>query len=449
MQTVVGNTTHHAQEALLSLFAQEGDNDDSDGEPARPRRRRTEERPKRFRTQETVIDDVPSAIVDAISTYDKGARGEAPAEKRARALSDRVSRSREKVRSAALSEQQQPDPEMRVDPTFMQDATGQTLAKYDAHVRFATSETRRSEQPPPPSSERRSEKPPRPRVLVAPGTRPVDMDGTMSVHTFEERRGGLDPRRGVFETNMRHVTGSDSGMSVAVRPPEEIYQNVTGVMERSLAGQQIARYAIHEQLHLPVLPVVPRAVIQEALQSPDYEMGERPCAWGNKCSSYLLSCELKRQNPSRYASVDPFPCKEFYFGPQGDQMREALASGTPLSELQSHEPVLCVMCHFSIVTAYYKTYDLEVASSPVHILHSFQCICGVPGEYAMEKMLLGDKTFKGIIAPFIRFVPDNYMWIPSPPRTESKRDPATGVTRRVSVPAAVQRWTEVPGMDFH
>lgn len=95
-----------------------------------------------------------------------------------------------------------------------------------------------------------------------------------------------------------------------------------------------------------------------------------------------------------------------------------------------HAPAMCVMCHEQCVTALYKTkkMNLNDPTTDPHILHAYQYLIG-PGEYSPNIMLMGDNTFQGIAAPFIRYQRDNYMWIPD----------------RTGGP---QRWIEKETMDF-
>jgi hypothetical protein len=70
---------------------------------------------------------------------------------------------------------------------------------------------------------------------------------------------------------------------------------------------------------------------------------------------------------------------------------------------------------------------------------------GVPGGYPIDKCLMGDDTFLGVTAPYLRHVPDNYVWKSSSGVTE--RDPITGrmVVREGPV---IQCWQERNCMDF-
>ena len=165
---------------------------------------------------------------------------------------------------------------------------------------------------------------------------------------------------------------------------------------------------------MPDPPTVYKAQVQDARQAPDPSLGERPCARGTECTSYKMSASRKAKDPEKYAHVEPFACKEFFFGPRGQKMRNALAAGIPLTAVkgvQGERLVLCVMCHESEVTRFYKMYDFGIptfdptkprdprllgADTPMvpHILQPYKYVIG-PGEYPGEACLLGDEEFKG------------------------------------------------------
>ena len=119
---------------------------------------------------------------------------------------------------------------------------------------------------------------------------------------------------------------------------------------------------------MPDPPTVYKAQVQDARQAPDPSLGERPCARGTECTSYKMSASRKAKDPEKYAHVEPFACKEFFFGPRGQKMRNALAAGIPLTAVkgvQGERLVLCVMCHESEVTRFYKMYDFGVSSKEI------------------------------------------------------------------------------------
>lgn len=122
-------------------------------------------------------------------------------------------------------------------------------------------------------------------------------------------------------------------------------------------------------------------------------------------------------------------CKEFYIGSGTEHVRQGIAQGLTPDQIK-HMPVFCIMCHESNVSALYKAdkCNLGDPTSEVHILHSYQYAIGA-AEYPASAMLWGDNTFHGIIAPFIRYQRDNYVWIPN-------RD------------GGPQSWTETEMLDF-
>jgi len=282
---------------------------------------------------------------------------------------------------------------------------------------------------------------------MVPGQSIPDLAPQKRVDTFGEYVSN-NPAAKEFENNMRHIKGPEQNMFVEVRSEEAIYDHVETTLNLKLCNQYLTRYAIQHGMALPDFPIVTKAQIQDGLAEPDYEAGERPCVYGRECTGFKMAVACKAENPERYAAVEAWIPKEFYFGIKGDKIREAMANGTPLSDVQNPEPIMCVLCQLSIVTHFYKKFDLGLTQDPPHILHSFQVQANVPGEYPLEKMLMGNKEFAGIAAPYLRFVPDNYAWEPNPPVTVIEIDPYTREKHRVSRPS-IQRWLERPCMDFH
>lgn len=128
--------------------------------------------------------------------------------------------------------------------------------------------------------------------------------------------------------------------------------------------------------------------------------------------------------------MQPWVCKEFYYGGKTDVVRQGIALGATPDKIK-HEPVFCIMCHEQIVSQLYKMkkMNLEDPNVELHILHAYQYIIG-PGEYPETAMLMGDNAFHGVAAPFIRYQRDNYVWIPD----------RTG---------GAQCWSERESLDFH
>lgn len=271
-----------------------------------------------------------------------------------------------------------------------------------------------------------------PQEMVEP-----DIEGAQKIDCFQEYA-TPDPAAKQFDHNMRHIKGREQNIFVEVDSDDIRYQHVTDTLTAPLRNQQFLTFAMESGLKIPRLPRISKAEIQAARAAPDFALGERPCVRGVQCASFIESTKRKAQEPEKYAGVEPFACKEFYFGPHGDRMREALAAGYDPSEVMNSMPVMCVMCHEDVVTEYYKKYDMGVMRKdvPVHILHGYQVL---PNEYPSRVLLLGSKKFRGVIAPFIRYCPDNYEWIPEHPSTVGQGGGGGSV---------VQRWTEKPCMDF-
>jgi hypothetical protein len=107
---------------------------------------------------------------------------------------------------------------------------------------------------------------------------------------------------------------------------------VTETLNAPMQNQQLTRYAIKKGLSIPKLPQVSRAMVKDGLNAPDFSIGERPCVYQERCTSFQLAYRRKRKDPEKYAGAEPFACKEFYFGKRGEEVREAIARGLPLSE---------------------------------------------------------------------------------------------------------------------
>lgn len=282
---------------------------------------------------------IPEEQLESLSTYDKNERSSAPLEKRISVLSARLNRSREKV-------QQTMDVpfDLRtatVDDSLLMDDVGTVARDYERHLTYKGSQREPIEEEPkkwdPYEDEHvgggggdgdedeeeqedefdpmdidndpifRDEIDP---VLIAPGMRVPDDASHKEIRTFEEYV-GVNRANKQFENNMRNLRGPEQSMFVQVRNEDAIYAKVSTTLDAKLSFQQITRYAIQRGLALPDLPVVSKAVIQDGLQSPNHEIGERPCiyALNNQCQSYLMSVQAKKNNPKKYEGVEPFACK--------------------------------------------------------------------------------------------------------------------------------------------
>jgi len=283
------------------------------------------------------------------------------------------------------------------------------------------------------------------RMLVAPMRRIPNTADTQMIQTFSEYT-GPSPASGQFTDNMRHVKGRERGVYMELRDlDEEIYPVVTERLARNQFNNAVQRIAVHRGYVVPDPPVVTKAEIQDGLHAPNTLLGERPCVRGVKCASWKMCLHRIKHMPETHKGAKPFVCKEFYFGDLGKEILDARRENRPLAEVQAPELIMCVMCHFKLVTKWYKRFLAGLVLEPPHILHSFQVSMGVPGGYPIDKCLMGDKSFMGMTAPFIRHVPDNYVWESSSGVTE--RDPVTGrmVVREGPV---IQCWRERDCMDF-
>lgn len=436
--------------------------------------------------QPVMLSRVPADVVDALTTYDKPERSQASPDTRKTNLFNRVYRADDKVQEAASSGR----PPDNVDDSLMRDMVGTYAQDYRRHAEYKVSErplpslragnAPRTDARLPPSlqiaradvghddEEDEDEDPeadgiqPDPRtqlamdlndddqdevasrMFVAPMRRVPNTADSQTIKTFSEYT-GPSPATGQFTDNIRHIRGRERGVYMEIRDNEEIYNVVKETLDRPLANMEIQRIAVERNWVIPDPPKVSKAEIQDGLCAHNPMLGERPCVKGVKCASWKMCLRRMEREPERYKGAKPFVCKEFYFGDRGAEIQAALREGRPLAEVQGPELIMCVMCHLRVVTKWYKKYHAGLHLEPPHILHSFQVTAGAPGGYPVDVCLLGDKTFCGVIAPFIRHVPENYIWESSSGVTE--RDPITGhmVTRQGP---SIQRWLERDHMDF-
>ena len=431
-------------------------------------------------------DEIAPETVEKLSTFDKGSKSNASLAQRLNVLDSRVRRSKEKVASAppvSLAT-------ATVDDSLLVDAIGSTARDYERHTYYKGStrvidfddggggskgKKREKEEDADEEQEdddedddvmpmdidhddiymeaaedgdgEESEIHHRTMLVPVPVMHAVPETGnTRMVSTFSELV-GPSPATKQFESNMRHVKGPEQHVFVEVRPQEVLYPHVTEKLNEPMKNQQLTRYAIKRGLSIPKLPKVSRAMVKDGLHAPNFSIGERPCVYQERCTSFQMSHKRKAKEPEKYAGAEPFACKEFYFGKPGEKVREAIARGLPLHEVLNPDPVMCVMCHMAVVTRFYKRYSIGLEIDPPHILHSFEMDCEAEGEYSVNAMLLGDDKFMGIIGRFVRFCPDNYEWYPQSPTIVEEVDPLTGMVQKMSQ-MAIQCWTELPRLDF-
>lgn len=301
------------------------------------------------------------------------------------------------------------------------------------------------------------------RQLLLPVNVEPDIEGAQKIETFKELA-AADGATKQFAQNMHNIRGKELNLFVEVDGDESRYDYVSKVLEPKMHTYQLASFAIKNGMKIPVLPRMTKAEIRDARYAPDPEKGERPCVYGKQCTSYLLAEKRKKRQPEKYAGLNPFPCKEFLFGSRGDRGREAIVEGlvptgdeaaaaVDLNNPPVPDQKMCVMCHESVVTAFYKQYAQGLLKKiPVHILHGYQVITNIPGQYPINKCLMGNTKFVGVAAPFLRYCEDNYEWEPiraAPPVVTS----GIATVAAAAVPLhqqkqPIQHWTELPCLDF-
>jgi len=478
------------QEAFPSFFAREGE--EASVAPPQPTTTTTKaSRPSKSArpvARPKLTDSFSPELLDALSTYDKRDRSNASPPTRQRQFASRIARSGEKIANAP------PEPPDVVDDSLMRDQVGRMTNHYRRFSEYGGSERifpaaegarassslngkrardddqddellheeHRRQQDWNPNDDDNEEEDDgegggtafvdpddemASRILIGPvsSTRVPDQAASRKPLTFAEYTGATAASN-QFKRVLRHVQGPEQGVAMVVRDLDDIYNTVSTTLAAPLRNQEIQRIAVERGLRIPDLPKVSKAEIQDGLCAPNPELGERDCVNGDNCAGYRMCLAVKKEHPETYAHAKPFACKEFYFGKYGQEVRQAVAAGTPISELRQGDPIMCVLCHIELVSRWYKQYDLLLRTDPPHILHAFQVSCGVPGGYPADKCLLGDETFKGIIAPFLRFVPDvNYFWEPTTGVME--RDRITGAMR-LTAGTGIQRWLERECLDF-
>lgn len=409
---------------------------------------------------------LPLEPLKILSTYDKGDRGKAEEDVRISAMNARIRRSRAKEETQVLDGRRSV-----IDDNLLKDKIGATVSVYENHAQYTGN--LRTKVPPKTSlaanvpdegqqddddddqqgddydgggggggfgagpmeiddadvflqedndDEEENESaayhvtsnPPReilypvPAVPMASSKMP-DTEQLGRIDTFQEYAA---PQKGrpQFDRTMQHIGGKEQTYFVEVVSDEERYKHVQDTLNEKIGKHMFLEYAIRNDREIPVLPPVTRAEVRDSRA--ESGKGEISCIKGERCESYQYTKDLIETFPEIYNGFKPWSSKEFYFGEESAIVRQGIALGETPDKIK-HAPVMCVMCHEQCVTALYKTnkMNLNDPTTDPHILHAYQYIIG-PGEYSPNIMLMGDNTFRGIAAPFIRYQRDNYMWIP-------------------------------------
>lgn len=408
-------------------------------------------------------DDVSSPVLGVLGTFDKGHKGR-------QAEQQRVELSRQRIRQSHKTIEPLPADGKAVvviDDSLLTDSVQNMARQYEAQIQLQTAAKKQKSEAPLPLLELQEEDEEAPvftdsvfddgggggpqtraeefhaiaKALVLPNMRAPEPGTKFVVNTFPEYLDRSEPRRMNFERALPALKVQNQSSAVKVRNPEVRYKDAKGVLDKRLGLFQFRKYAVQNNLLIPELPEVTKEDNREGLWEANTDIGERPCIFAEKCMSWVMCEERIADDPETYARVTPFACKEFYFGEKAEQIRHAKANGIPLSEVYGPNQTMCLLCHLANVRNFYTDYDLEIAQVRVHVLHAFQYQVGIPGQYPLEMMLMGDNTFKGVIAPFLRFCRDNYIWRPAHKDAAHARTPTA--TAKV-----LQHWDEAACLDF-
>lgn len=417
-------------------------------------------------------EDISSPVLSVLGTFDKGHKGR-------QAEQQRVDLSRQRIRQSHKTiEHLAPGEDVVIDDSLLTDSVQNMARQYEAQIQLqaaaASSNKKQKTTAAAPvaamdehqeqNEEEEEEGPvftdsvfddgdgdePQSRTeefraiakaLVLPNMRAPEPGSKFVVNTFPEYLDRSEPRRMNFEHALSTLKMQNQNSAVKVRNPEVRYKDAKGTLDKRLGLYQFRKYAVQNNLLIPELPEVTKEDNREGLWEANTEIGERPCIFGEKCMSWVMCEERIADDPETYARVTPFACKEFYFGDKAEQIRHAKANGIPLSEVYGPNQTMCLLCHLANVRNFYTDYDMEIAQVRVHVLHAFQYQVGIPGQYPLEMMLMGDNTFKGVIAPFLRFCRDNYIWRPAHRDAAHARTPAG--TAKI-----LQHWDEAACLDF-
>jgi hypothetical protein len=417
-------------------------------------------------------EDVSSPVLGVLGTFDKGHKGR-------QAEQQRVDLSRQRIRQSHKTIEPLPanGKAVVIDDSLLTDSVQNMARQYEAQIQLQTTTkpTKKQKSDPPPHPVRASEQQEEEeddegaaaavftdnvfddggdgnqtraeefhaiaKALVLPNMRAPETGSKFVVNTFPEYLDRSEPRRMNFERALSTLKVQNQSSAVKVRNPEVRYKDAKGVLDKRLGLFQFRKYAVQNNLLIPDLPEVTKEDNREGLWEANTEIGERPCIFGEKCMSWVMCEERIADDPETYARVTPFACKEFYFGEKAEQIRHAKANGIPLSEVYGPNQTMCLLCHLANVRNFYTDYDLEISQVRVHVLHAFQYQVGIAGQYPLEMMLMGDNTFKGVIAPFLRFCRDNYIWRPAHKDAAHARTPAASAK-------VLQHWDEAACLDF-
>ncbi len=124
-------------------------------------------------------------------------------------------------------------------------------------------------------------------------------------------------------------------------------------------------------MKFPEVPVLTRAYLMNFLRTPIKSQGEAECA--NQV------CESERMG--------------------GFRLRQLTVDGSKW----------CTLCHMVYTNRlYFESLAKIIDDSKVYQIHHYMVQVGFPGEYRLDKTLMGDKEVRGLFGPFLIYQVGNY-----------------------------------------
>lgn len=250
----------------------------------------------------------------------------------------------------------------------------------------------------------------------------------MSVDTFESYVPGPEDKR-ITERIRRAKQKREIIDENQLKLPdnEQLFGYVDGILKRN---QKMTTWCVEVGLDIPEPPPVPRAYMQQCYEEPDVKKGERLCLKDENCISYKHHGFTLKEflNPDRYAVI-----QEEVDTARSQGQQASLAYMNAVSQFPRNT---CIWCELAETTKKYfcmhngirytpfgygdqqeeeaQTLSSAAEEQPiatVHIIQTIQNLVNEPGEYDEKYTLVGDSTYKGIIAPVLRFDPT--FWVVS------------------------------------
>jgi hypothetical protein len=172
------------------------------------------------------------------------------------------------------------------------------------------------------------------------------------------------------------------GVERAARKPPPDISSMQSILSRIPHPDRLARLAGVSHPPLECVEVVSKEWEDSFLAPPG--RGQRACVSGERCE--CLELAKARNMPS------PFVGTEFY---------------TP-SEMKAQEternrrPRMCLLCHRREILIWYWRHVMSKTEPPL-VLNRWRNLCGLPGNYSEEAMILqAGSRWRGILGTFVR-----------------------------------------------